>query len=341
MEKIAIIGTGLIGGSLGMALKKAKLKDVEIVAHDKEPSAAPKAVRKGAADKSSWNLLAAVDKASMVIIATPIMAIREVMEVIGPHLQPNCVVTDTGSSKVQVLEWADRYLPATVSFVGGHPMAGKELSGIDAAEATLFQGAAYCVIPSKKAPQEAVKSVVGLAEIAGAKPFFLDAQEHDSFVAAVSHLPIVLSSALVAATTGSPSWREMGRLAATGYRDVTRLASGDPEMNRDICLTNKENLVHWINTLIRELQEYRRLLTEANDKLGPAFVRAYEARQRWLKGSLEPTPEGQAFGEIPSVGERMAGLFIGDRLARRSKELMEGTDRKDQRKPGEQPPAKK
>jgi len=337
VEKIAIIGTGLIGGSLGMALKKAKINGVEIVAHDKEPSASSKAVRKGAADRSSWNLLATVDKASLVIIATPIMAIREVMEAIGPHLQPHCVVTDTGSSKVQVLAWADQYLPAAVSFVGGHPMAGKEQSGIDAAEATLFQGAAYCVIPGKRASPEAVKSVVGLAELVGARPFFLDAQEHDSFVAAVSHLPLVLSSALVSATAGCPSWREMGRLAATGYRDVTRLASGDPEMNRDICLTNKENIVHWINALIRELQEYRRLLTEANDQLGPAFARVHQARQRWLGGKLEPTPEVRAFEEIPSVGERMAGLFIGDRLARRSKELMEDADRKDQQKPGEPP----
>ena len=341
MEKITIIGTGLIGGSLGMALKKAKLKDIEIVAHDKEPSAASRAVKRGAADKSSWNLIGAVEKSGMVIIATPVMAIREIMETIAPHLQPNCVVTDTGSTKTQVLAWAEQYLPATVSFVGGHPMAGKETSGIDAADAGLFQGAAYCVIPGKKAPPEAVKAIVSLAEIAGAKPFFLDAQEHDSFVAAVSHLPLVLSSALTSATTGSPSWREMGRLASSGYRDVTRLASGDPEMNRDICLTNKENIVPWINALIRELQEYRRMLTEANDKLGPTFVRVHEARQRWLNGSFEPSPSSKAFEEIPSLSERMAGLFVGERLARRSKELMGDTDGKGQKKLGDLPPAPK
>ena len=111
----------------------------------------------------------------------------------------------------------------------------------------------YCVLPSIRSAKWAVQAVLSLVEALGAKPYFVDAQEHDSYVAAVSHLPIALSAALVASTAESPSWMEMSRLAATGYRDVSRLASGDPEMNRDICLTNANEISTWIDRAVLKL----------------------------------------------------------------------------------------
>ena len=166
-----------------------------------------------------------------------------------------------------------------------------------------------------------MKQVVTMAEAVGAKPFFLDAVEHDSFMAAVSHLPIVMSSALVSATTRSPSWREMSRLAATGFRDVSRLASGDPEMNRDICLSNTEGVLFWIDRLIEELREYKRLISQDGDEIGKVFEGVREARERWLRG-LEPVEEGRPKADIPGTGERLASLFVGEGLARRAR-LME------------------
>ncbi|MBI2909231.1 MAG: prephenate dehydrogenase/arogenate dehydrogenase family protein [Chloroflexi bacterium] len=338
MQKVTIIGLGLIGGSIGMALKAAKLKDVEIVGHDKEPSASSKARKRGAVDKTEWNLLTSVSDASMVIIATPVLAIKEVMQQIAPKLSEGCTVTDTGSTKVNVLEWAKEYLPPSVSFVGGHPMAGKEESGVEHAEVDLFRDRTYCVIPGKDAASSAVKTVLGMVETLGAKPFFLDPVEHDMFVAGVSHLPLVMSAALVSATAKSPAWNEMARLASSGYRDVSRLASGNPEMNRDICVTNRQGVIHWIDAMIQELQDYRRLVSECGEELGKTFISVWETRERWLKGVHEHLgAEASAFAEIPKASESFTSMIIGDRLARRSRSLMEATEKKGEGKPWETP----
>jgi len=314
LTRIAIIGTGLIGGSLGLALKRAGLKEAEIIGHDREHRLAGRAQRRGAIDRAEWNLPRAVEKANIVIVATPVKAIGEVFSQIAPHVEPGTVVTDTGSTKAEVMAWARQYLPETVSFVGGHPMAGKETPGIEAADADLLAGCTYCLVPDPRATPEAVQAVVALVRLVGATPFFIDAQEHDGLVAAVSHLPLILASALVTATASAPGWREMSRLAASGYRDVTRLAAGDPVMGRDICLTNRENLLRWIDLYLQELGRYRQWLQQEDNALGQALHRAREARQRWLQGVSEETPGRE---EIASFREQMIALLVGDRLARR------------------------
>ncbi|MBI4298764.1 MAG: prephenate dehydrogenase/arogenate dehydrogenase family protein [Chloroflexi bacterium] len=324
MGKITIVGLGLIGTSIGLGLKKANLKDIEIVGTDKDSEVSSRASKMGAIDKASRDLIPAIQDTNMVILATPVMAMKELMEIIGPHLEEGATVTDTGSTKSSVMAWAEEYLPSSVSFVGGHPMAGKEKSGPDAAEATLFNNTPYCIIPGKQADPSAVKSVAGLAEILGAKPMFMDAPEHDSFVAAISHLPMILSIALVTSTAKSPQWSEMARLASTGYRDITRLASGDPEMNRDICLTNADFLVRWVDEIIKELYEFRNNIKEGRESLLSTFVQAWEARARWLAGVTRE----EAKVELPTVGESFAGMLMGDRLARKVKEIT-SRDKKD------------
>lgn len=310
--RITIIGLGLIGGSLGLALKRNKLDDLEIVGHDKEHAVAGEAKRKRAIDHAEWNLPRSVEKAGIVVVATPVQAIGEVFGQIAPHLQPDAVVTDTGSTKFQVMAWAKERLPDTVSFVGGHPMAGKETPGIESADANLFSGCTYCLVPGRTTP-EALKAIVAMVQMVGARHLFVDAYEHDGLVAAVSHLPLVVSTALVTATASSPSWREMAKLAASGYRDVTRLASGEPVMGRDICLTNRENLLRWIDLYIEELRRYRQWLQDGDEALGKAFERAREVRQRWLAGVGDETPQA----EVASFQEQVASLFMGERLARR------------------------
>ncbi|MBI4200925.1 MAG: prephenate dehydrogenase/arogenate dehydrogenase family protein, partial [Chloroflexi bacterium] len=260
MDKITIVGLGLIGGSIGLALTQSKREGLQVVGYDAEPEVGRKAAKRGAVHKAPWRLYDAVERASMVIIATPVLAIREVMEQIADMVAPGCVITDTGSTKEAIMDWAEDYLPEGVSFVGGHPMAGKETSGIDSADPNLFRGARYVVIPGKNAKPEAVQTVMGLVELLGARPFFLNAHEHDSFVASVSHLPILLSAALVSAASKSPSWREISKLASTGFRDVSRLASGDPVMSLDICVTNRESIVYWLDQAVKELQEYRAMV---------------------------------------------------------------------------------
>lgn len=324
---ITIIGVGLIGSSVGLALKRSKaISGLKIVGHDREPNASRASARRKAIDSVAWNVENAVKDADMVIVATPVMGIKEVMQDMAPHLPAGCVVTDTGSTKTDVLKWAEELLPGNVSFVGGHPLAGKEDSGPGAATADLFQGANYCIMPGTGASTEAVQTVVRMAEYIGAKPFFLGAQEHDSFVAAVSHLPIVLSSALVGATTASAAWHEISRVAASGYRDITRLASGDPEMNRDICLTNAKELGSWLDRVIGELLEIKRHLAEEDGKaLGQYFANVYEEREKWLAG-LVSGPNVGTSTELPSAGDRMGALFFGELMAAKTKALMSRYD---------------
>lgn len=281
-EQMTIVGLGLIGGSLGMAVRRSELGYL-VVGHDLHHEAAGHARRLGAVDRAEWNLPAAVESADVVVVATPARAAEGVFRAVAPHLKPGCVVTDVASTKARILAWAEEILPPTASFVGGHPMAGKEKSGVEAADPALFAGCTYCVVPGARAPAAAVDRIVSLATAIGARPFFVDPAEHDSFVAAVSHLPFLLSTALVGVTSQSPSWRDLARLAATGFRDVTRLASGDPEMHRDICLTNQEAILRWIEAFGAELQELAREIREGDAQLEATFRAAKEARDAWLR----------------------------------------------------------
>jgi prephenate dehydrogenase len=219
----------------------------------------------------------------MVILATPVMVMKDILEDMAAALPPGSVVTDTASTKEQVMSWAEGCLPPQVSFIGGHPMAGKETSGIGAADADLFRGCTYCLTPGKGVTAGATELLLKLVEAIGAKPLFIDAARHDELVAAVSHLPMLLSYALVSATIQSPAWPEMAPLAATGYRDLSRLASGHPEMARDICLTNRDNILHWLDCFLEELGRYRRLVADGDGDLEVAFKKARQAREQWLK----------------------------------------------------------
>ena len=269
---------------MGMALKQAKPGQTEVIGYIRRPEAAKKVLDMGVADRVEESLASAVDRADVIILATPVLAVEEILQQIGPHLPSGCLVTDVASTKATVMQWAEEYLPPTVDFVGGHPMAGKEISGIDAAEADLFHGCTYCLVPGKDASSASVQRMVDLAHELGANPLFITASEHDKAVAGISHFPLVLSSALVNTTTKSSSWPQMSKLAATGYRGLTRLASQHPRMNRDICVTNRENIVGWIDCFMEELDRFRWMVAEGSEEeVEQAFVQAREARQRWLE----------------------------------------------------------
>ena len=236
MAIMAIIGTGMMGTSLALALKQSNVRNLEVVGTDYDGRVRSEAQKSGAFHRMEGRLGSAVRDADLVILATPVLAMKGLMEVIGPELREGCVVTDMGSSKKDVLDWAEHYLPKHVDFVGGHPMAGKEASGPENADGSLFDKKVYCIIPSPRAQKDAVSEVTSLAKPIGAQPFFIGVEEHDSFVAAASHLPFLLSVALVGCTSKSATWEDIAQLAATGYEDISRLASGDPIMHRDICV---------------------------------------------------------------------------------------------------------
>jgi len=272
-----------MGGSLALALKSSAAIEAEIVGYSQRSETVTRAKGSGIIDIAAGDLTSAVDGVDLVIIATPVMTIGRVLEGISGHVSPECVVTDTGSAKAKVMQWADEYLPRNVSFIGGHPMAGKETSGINESDPDLFRGCVYCLSPAPNATPRAVQKVEMMVKSIGAMPFFIDPDEHDKLVAGVSHLPMLLSAAFVSSTMGSSAWPEMAKLAAGGYRDLSRLASGNPEMNRDICLSNREEIIRWIDHYLAELKQYRRLIEEGGEGLRDALARAQEARQRWLQ----------------------------------------------------------
>ena len=287
--RVAIIGLGLIGGSIGLALKKAaesnsepQGKNLEIIGYVRRPEAASLAVNMGMVDRVETSLEDTVKQAEIVIIATPVLVIKEILSQIAGSLPHGCIATDTGSTKVQVMKWAGDLLPPAVDFIGGHPMAGKETYGMKAAEADLFQGSVYCLTPSRKTSPQSVDKVADMVKKLGAAPFFIDAQEHDVLVAGVSHLPFLLSAALVTSTASGSTWEKMKKLAASGYRDLTRLASGSPEVNAQICLTNQQAILRWIDKFIAELQRYRQLVDSGSNQLEEALAEANKLRQEWL-----------------------------------------------------------
>ena len=236
-QKIVIIGLGLIGGSIGLALKGANLSNIRVVGHDVDGRAMSKAKKRGAVDDTDSSIVTSVRESSCVVVAVPVMRIRRVFQEIAPHLGENAIVTDTGSSKLEVLKWAADELPESVSFIGGHPMAGKEQTGFAAADPDLFRDKPWVISPSINAPEGAVNAVISVAQALGARPIFMDPDEHDSYVAAVSHLPLTLSSALFSMAFESQAWPELAALASSGFRDTTRLASGSPDMAHDIVQT--------------------------------------------------------------------------------------------------------
>ncbi|MCX6023372.1 MAG: prephenate dehydrogenase/arogenate dehydrogenase family protein, partial [Chloroflexi bacterium] len=318
MDRIVIIGMGLIGGSLGMALKRSKIAGVEIVGVDEDRNAVTKAERKKAIDRWERPAAKAVESANLIIVATPIMAMRSVFEEIAPALQPGAIVTDVASTKTQVLRWAKDYLPDRVHFVGGHPMAGKETAGIDAADALLFQGSTYCILPGEGAAPAAVETVVGLAQSVGAEAYFVGSDEHDVLVAGISHLPMLLASALVEVTSGSASWQEMSKLAASGFRDTSRLASSDSALRKGISLTNQGSMIRWLDEYIDVLKDYREKLADGGENLMPRLEIAKDARDRWVCRQKD-APRDPSMADIPSFTQRMSEMFGGRLLGRAAK----------------------
>jgi prephenate dehydrogenase len=324
MQRVLIVGLGLIGGSIGLALRRWSeerkvdgRKPLEVIGFDPNLDHQRAAEKLGAIDKGAWDLSKAARDADVILMATPVNSMRDVMEDLAPNLKAGTIVADTGSTKAQVLKWSGEILPKDVHFVGTHPMAGKTQS-IEGADADLFVGATWCVAPSVTASEEAVRTVLGLVAAAGAEPFFIDPDEHDAFVAGVSHLPFVMSAALMNAVARDASWRDMKTLTAGGFRDTTRLAAGSPAMHRDILLTNREAVIRWIDAVAGTLGEIRQTLASsdenASSSLDAFFSEARDARAVW---STQTTREGELLQgtaaelQPEGVSDHMGRMFLG------------------------------
>ena len=256
--RLTIVGTGLIGASVGMAARA--IGDIVVVGFDSRDGHALRARERGAIDDIAGSLEEAVRGADMVVVATPVDRIAATCRELTPWLAPEAVVTDVGSAKGDVVASVDPVLGRR--FVGGHPMAGSEQHGPDAADETLFEGASWILTPTTGTSSEAYRRVSELVAGLGAVPVALDPDVHDRLLARLSHLPQLAASALVEVAAGSGDGEALLGLAASGFRDVTRIAASDPEMWVAILQANRQAVLEAIEGLSGVLETLKGDLTE-------------------------------------------------------------------------------
>ena len=288
MNKLVIFGVGLIGGSVALALKKASFV-THIVGVGRNYSMLEKALELGVidslSDASDANIHKACSGADMILIAVPVAQTKAILISIKPHLQAQTLITDAGSTKGDVLEIAREILGEQFhQFVGGHPIAGAEKSGVSAAKADLFLGKNVVLTPSPAANNDAVLAITAMWQACGANVTEMSADNHDAIFAAVSHLPHLLAFALVDDIASRPNAEQLFSFAASGFRDFTRIAGSHPEMWRDISLANKSALLSEITAFESELSQLKQLLINENSTgLQSLFERASMARNNWAE----------------------------------------------------------
>ncbi len=271
MATVAVVGLGLMGSSFALALKEAR-PDTVIVGSDPDPATVRKALDRGVVASASADTSVA-DIADVIFISAPIGAMRDVFAQLADKTAGK-VVTDMASTKSSVMGWA---LAAGIDLVGGHPMCGKETSGIDAADASVFRDAPWVLTRAEPV-------LTDLIEAVGARPAVMDAETHDRLVAGVSHAAFLLSVGYVLALSRRKDWAQASRLAAGGFRDMSRLAAGDPELYLGVARTNRANLVEQLDAISAELARIRRHLEADDPRLVELFEEARAARERWARG---------------------------------------------------------
>lgn len=291
---LALIGAGLIGGSFALALRRA-YPDLQVRVYDRDPAHAAGARALGWADRVSDSVAEAVRGAGLVVLAVPVGALPALFVELPALLAPAAIVTDVGSTKVEVIAAARDMLGNSFArFVPGHPISGAERSGPHAARADLFSGRRVVLTPAPETDAAALAAVAGWWRVCGAQVHTLSADQHDRVFAAVSHLPHLLSFALVDEFAQRGDAELLFSYAAGGFRDFTRIAASNPAMWRDIALANREALLLELDAYLVALTRMRAdVANGAGQALFDAFERAREARLRWgaqAEGAPAPVP---------------------------------------------------
>ncbi len=270
MTTVAVVGLGLMGSSFALALKQARPATV-IVGSDADSTTLRKALDRGVVDSASADTSVA-DIADVVVIGAPIRSLRDIFAQLAGRTSGK-VVTDMASTKASVMEWASA---AGIDLVGGHPMCGKETSGIDTADAGLFKGAPWVLTRPDPVLSDLIEAV-------GAHPIVMDAETHDRLVAGVSHAAFLLSVGYVLAVSRRSDWPQASKLAAGGFRDMSRLAAGDPQLYTGVTRTNRANLIEQLDAIAAELARLRRHLEADDARLVELFEEAQAVRERWAR----------------------------------------------------------
>jgi prephenate dehydrogenase len=279
-QRVAIIGLGLMGTSIGLALHNAKAAQ-QVVGYDSKKHVAHDARKSGAIDQAFSSLADAIRGSEFIILTIPINSMRSCLQDIATIASSGTVITDVASTKAQVISWAEEYLPTSVFFVGGHPIINKEINEDRLASAALFKNCVYCLTPTKRTSSAALDTVMKLIEILDAQVRFLEPAEHDGLVAGVNHMPFVISTILLNTVVGSPSWIDAAFVAEKSMYEMSQLSNNHPEVYRDICLTNSEALSRWLGEYISELSTFRDQLMLHDGNLIQTFNRSKELREQW------------------------------------------------------------
>ena len=288
---VTIIGLGLIGGSLGLAIKRNSSVDVK--GFDSSLGTMEEAYRRGIIDTTSASLESACEHADIIVFATPVNTTVKIMrEASSWKLKKGVLLTDTGSTKGPIMEAATGLIKKGITFVGGHPMAGSHKSGVSAAKEHLFENAYYILTPESKTEEAAIERLRHLLEPTKAKVVVLDAEEHDRMTAIVSHFPHLVASSLVGMLSAQESEQPfVKKLAAGGFRDITRIASADPVMWRDITTQNRVELLKQLDGWLEEMGNVREMLIH-ND---PAKIHDYFAGAKKFRDELPITSQGALY----------------------------------------------
>ena len=285
-EQLGLIGCGLMGGSFALAMKRAGLVK-RVVGYSKSPSTTERARMMGVIDVEAPSALLAVSGADIVLIAVPVAATEATFKAIKHLVTPNMLVMDVGSTKREVIDAARRALREQVgSFVPAHPIAGKEVAGVENADVDLFVGKQVILTPIDRTSPELLQKAVAVWTGLGCRVGKMSPEDHDSAFAAVSHLPHLIAFALMNAISGQPAGQDYLSLAGPGFRDFTRIAASDPQVWRDIMISNRQELLEQSKIFQRNLQALELMISSGNaDALEGLIDQASLARANWTMNS--------------------------------------------------------
>ncbi len=288
VDTIAIIGVGLIGGSIGMAAR-AKGLARRVIGVDRDLRKLHRAKELAAIDSYATDLITAASEADLIFVCTPVLAIVPVIEAIAPVLKDGAIITDVGSTKSEITIGAQSVLPEGRHFVGGHPMAGSEQDGVEAARPYLLLNATYVITPTDDTNVQALNTLVGFAEDIGSNVVLMSPEQHDRSAAVISHLPHVLSASIL--RLAEEEQRQSGKvfdLAAGSFKDMTRVAGSPPELWVDICLSNKTAIVDILQSYETILAGVRKSIEAADaDEIESLFEEGRTLRQTWVHEKQE------------------------------------------------------
>ncbi len=280
-NNVTIIGVGLIGGSLARVLKAKGLAG-RITGAGRSRTTLEQALKLGVIDRMGNGPVHSVEDADLVVLASPVGTFEKIVGEIGPHLKPGAVLTDVGSVKGALIRKIESAISPASHYVPAHPIAGREKSGVAESTDTLFQGRRCILTPTERTNQKALEAVRELWIAAGAEVTIMDAELHDKVFAAVSHLPHVAAFAMMCAVAElSTGTEDYIQFSGAGFRDFTRIAGSSPEMWKDICLMNRDNLVQMIDRYLFSLNRFKREISSRDEKrLEKHLKESSDARKR-------------------------------------------------------------